>query len=507
MSDALNITVVGDGLAGWMTANSLAGALGSAAGMIRVVPFPCADADGIDAVTPSVADLHPALEIDEGALLREDALGYSYGVAFDGWIREGAVFFQPFGTSGAPLQAVPFHQVLLALRQRGVPARLADFSMAALGAQAGRFTRPPADPRSVLSTAEYGLHLDLGALRDNMIESASARGVRQADGALQRVDMTADGNIESVLTTAGEHIGGDLYVDCTGGANRLIGELGPGQWLDWSAWLPCDRVAITYISADVAPLPYSQAVAHSGGWLRIMPLSQGGELRLAYSSGTMRDDEAAAVLARHSGQTVVPRASAHRPGRLERPWQGNCVVLGAGAAVVDPLMTTQLDVLRSSIDRLLRLLPATPDCTHVATEYNRRAGLELDNIRDFAVSPYKINGREEEPMWEACARMGIPDSLAYKLQTFAGRGLMSMYDEDRLDDIDWIGMLDAMGVAPRTHSQIVQGQETGDLQAHLERIRALMINELSRMPPYGDYLAQMKQQAASATRAGTKGSS
>ena len=497
MNGAHRFIIVGDGLAAWMTADALAETLGPAAGEIRVVPSPCDDAAELDATTPGVATLLPGLDIDEERLVAEDALAFTFGIVFDGWADREKVFFQPFGTIGAPIGPAPFYQLVLGLRHREVSARLADYSIAALGAQAGRFTRPPDDQRSVLSTARYGLHVDSAILRRYLKASASERNVEQTDGQLESVKLTEDGAISAVITDKGQLVDGDFFIDCTGDERRLISRINDGRWIDWSDWLPCDRVARTRISANAGPVPYSQAAAHESGWLRILPLAKSAEFQLTYQGDSLSDDRAAAYLAERCGKKQVPQVGTLRFGRLDQPWQRNCVALGSAAAIVDPIMATQLDVLRSSIDRLLGLLPAVPDSTPESREYNRRASLELDNVRDFAILPYKLNGRSGEALWDACRAMSVPETLEYKLQTFASRGIVSLGDEDRIEDVSWISMLDELDITPRTHSQLVRGLDTRDVEAHLERIRALMIDEVRRMPVHGDYLAHLKQRAVS----------
>ena len=506
MNGAHRFIIVGDGLAAWMTADALAETLGPAAGEIRVVPSPCDDAAELDATTPGVATLLPGLDIDEERLVAEDALAFTFGIVFDGWADREKVFFQPFGTLGAPIGPAPFYQLVLGLRHRDISVRLADYSIAALGAQAGRFARPPDDQHSVLSTARYGLHVDPAELCEYLKASASRRNVATTDGQLKSVEFAEDGAISTVVTDTGQRVDGDFFIDCTGDKRRLIGKIDDGCWLDWSDWLPCNRVARARMSTNAGTVPYSQAAAHEFGWLRILPLAKSAEFRLTYQGQSMSDDQAAACLAERCGQQQAPQIGTVRFGRLDRPWQRNCVALGSAAATVDPIMTTQLDVLRSSIDRLLRLLPAGPDCGYEAREYNRQAGLELDNIRDFARLPYKLNGRFGEAMWDACRSKSVPETLEYKLQTFAGRGIISLYDEYRLEDVSWISMLDELGVAPRSHSQLVRGLDTPEIQAHMERIRALMIDELRRMPVHGDYLAHLKRRAASAMRRTAEGS-
>lgn len=489
------IVLVGNGLAAWMAADALARAVRREDWSLRVVADGPADEpepfEIADTTLPLADGIHFALETDEDRLVAGTGGSFTVGIALAGWSAPGAAWFHPFGSAGANLGPVAFHHVLMRLRSEGASLRLANFSLAALAAQAGRFSRPADDPQSVLSTLAYGLHLDCRRLAAVHRASALSAGVALEEADIARVERRSDGSITALVDADERRIEGDLFLDCTGSAARLAGNEGAG-WEDWSAWLPCDRAMSTTKEDAHAPPPYSLATANESGWLRHLPLQGRSILTAIWSSEHASEDETRALLAKAAGNEAAQPPRRLRFGRRTNPWHGNTLALGSAAALIDPVATSNLQLLRTGLDRLLRLLPGSSEFTVEAAEYNRQAALHLDNARDFAVLHYRLNGRTNEPFWDACRRRELPASLEYRMRLYESRGRVALYDEEPLEAESWIAVFDECGVRPRRYHPIADGFPRAHLEAHVERVRAIMIEALARMPSHGDYLSRLQ---------------
>ena len=145
------------------------------------------------------------------------------------------------------------------------------------------------------------------------------------------------------------------------------------------------------------------------------------------------------------------------------------------------------------------MLPGDRNGRWEALEYNRLTALELDHARDFALLHYKLNGRHGEPLWDRSRAMTIPETAAYKLRSYESRGRVTLYDEEPLDEASWLNLFDEQGVTPRHYSRMADGFKVSELQAHVERVRHIMLDELKTMPLHGDFLARLRAAANSRT--------
>ncbi|MFS2110677.1 tryptophan halogenase family protein [Sphingomonas sp. Sphisp140] len=458
------IGIVGAGVAGWMAALALRRALPGAS--ISVVETEGPDWS-LGPFGPGETCL-PGFEawladhgIDEGALLRAARGSFSLGTAFSGWAGQETDWFLPFGTIGAPIGTIAFHQLAARMREGGQALRLADFSLAAIAAASGRFARPSLDPRSVLSSYGYGLHLDRAGLAETL---------RLASGLASAGRFRAFED-DIVTLQDGTCLAADLWLDCSGPAGLLAGDSG---WESWAEWLPVDRAVETWNTVEGVPPPYAHAGAFEAGWQRTVPLIGGQGGALFYASSFLPDQPGA-----------IPFAQ----GRRTRAWAGDVVALGGAAVLVEPLHGWNLALLQNALTRLVALLPAAPGGSEPA-EYNRLAASEADRVRDFAILHYKTNGRTGEPLWDQARAAPVPETLAHKLDLYASRGRLPVYDEELFDPEEWIAVLDGQGVRPRRHDALADAIPEPQLRAHAARIREVIVDAVRRMPHHGATLRE-----------------
>jgi tryptophan 7-halogenase len=470
MSEAATLAIVGDGVTAWTAAGLLGARLPRERYRVLVIPEPEPAPDEFGpalATLPTTADLHAGLGIDEAALLRRCAAGMSLGQALAGWQAPGSAAFLPHGPLGAPLGPVAFHQLAARLRAEGQAVRLSDYALAALAAQAGRFTRPSDDPRSVLSHFAHALHLETGGYRA-LLQSRAA----PAAAPLATVRRDAEGGIASLSLADGSSVDALLYLDCTGARARLIGELSGVE--SWQAALPCDRTATALLRDDGAPLPYAIAEALPHGWRHTLPLHGGVAECFLWSSA-------------HGDGPEGLAATAFAPGRRAEPWSRNCIALGAAAATLDPLHPHALHLVHAAIARLLALFPRGPEAPLERTEYNRQTTAQLDRARDAAAALYRLN-RRPEPFWQSAAAAEPSEPLAAKLALFESRGRVVMYDEEVLEEEDWVALFDAQGLRQRRYDALADAVPIERIQGHLSRLREAIIGAVRAMPTHADYL-------------------
>jgi tryptophan 7-halogenase len=481
------IVIVGGGIAGWMSAATLAHALREQGAEVRLVEESeaSADADFLDESSwPTLRALHRILDIDERDFMRATQATYRLATEFADWSRPGQTYMHPCGEIGAPLESLAFHHQWLRLGERDA-GPMADFSIAAVAAKLGRFAHPHTDPRSVLSTLSYAFHFDAGLYARYLRRYAEQRGVARTQGKVVDVKLRGeDGFIESVMLEGGERIEGDLFIDCSGFRGLLIEEALKTGYEDWTHWLPCDR-AVAVPCASVGELtPYTRSTARSAGWQWRIPLQHRIGNGYVYCSRYVSDEEAAAtLLANLDGAALAaPRFLRFTTGRRRKFWNRNCVAIGLAAGFMEPLESTSIQLIHSGIARLLALFPYKDAMVHESEEYDRLASNELERIRDFLIVHYHLTRREDSPLWAHCRGMSLPGTLQRKIELFRSRGRVVTYDEESFIESSWVCVFTGQGLWPTRSDAVAATSDLGLIEEQLRRMKSTIRQAAESMP-------------------------
>ncbi len=491
-SQIRSVVIAGGGAAGWMAAAVLVRMLRGNC-RIQLIETGNDDAELLDTAAgslPQLRALHAMLGIDEADFMRKTRATFRLGTLFQDWAGLGRAYFQPLGVIGASLEAVAFRHHWLRLRRHGDEFDFSDFSLCAVAAKAGKFTLPAADRRSVLSTLDYGYHLDgrlyAAYLRHYAVERGVVRTLAPIASVVQRSE---DGFVEAIVLGGGERVTGDLFIDCTGASARLAGQTLQIPFESWTQWLPCDRIATATVRAPVSPMPYSQATACTAGWQSTIPLQHHTSHGYVYSSGDLGDDEAVTALRRQSSgppgaDTEIRKFTS---GRRAKFWSGNVIALGQAGVVLEPLEAVGLHLVQSGLTRLLALFPYRGSCEG-EDEYNRLMTDEAERIRDFLILHYKATTRRDSAFWNRCRDMAVPETLDYKMRLFHSRGRVVLYDEETFDEASWTALFIGQGVIPQRYDPLADAVDIEQIRSQLKRMRSTIRQGADSMPTHGVFL-------------------
>ena len=477
-----NVVVVGGGAGCWLAAAALARVLGPAC-PVRVIER--RDPGGAIAAVPSLHRMLGLLRIDERTLVRDTDATFRLGAEFRDWGAPGERYFQGFGVTGSQLAAVPFQHHWLRLAAHGPCPAFEEFSVAAQAALLGRFAPAMAHPQSILSNYAHAWHLDAAMLTGKLRAAALAAGATAQPGEVDEVELDDDGFVRALRLAGGDRVDCDFVIDCSD-LSGAIARAVPVEWDDWSAWLPCDRVIRARGAALEPAPPHSTLHAHAAGWRAVWPLRGGTEHVFAYSSTHCGDQAAFAQVQAIAGAACEPRPLLR--ARPRKFWRRNVLCLPGDA--LDPLESPVLHLTQSGIMRFLAHLPVVRGSTPDSDEYNRLTGEEYDRLRDLLAAHYRLT-RREEPLWQQCREVTLPDSLAQRLELFADSGRLSVGEDEYCGLDGWLAVLLGQGPRPRSYDPLADLPPLEAVRDAFTRFAADIRANVARMPEHSRFITQV----------------
>ncbi|MFZ2995832.1 tryptophan halogenase family protein [Sphingobium sp.] len=493
-----NVIIVGGGTAGWMAAAVLARGLARNRVSITVVESSAIGTVGVgEATIPPILKLNALFGLDEDELVRRTQATYKLGIEFRDWRERGHRYFHPFGSVGADLNGVHFHHYWLRTGQGDI----ADYSLPAAAAQAGRFARPVDDPRNVLSRISYALHFDATLYAALLRETAIANGVTHVEGRITDVHLrSADGFVEHLTLDDGRTIRGDLFIDCSGFRGLLIEDALKTGYEDWSHWLPMDRALAVGSESIEAPHPFTRSTARDAGWMWRIPLQHRVGNGHVYCSQFMNDEDAGAQLLAQLDSKPLgdPRPLRFVTGRRKQAWNRNVVALGLASGFIEPLESTSIHLVQQGVTTLLSLFPADRiDPAEVAC-YNRMIRNDFESVRDFVILHYKQTLRRDTPFWRHVADMAVPDTLNERMALFAANGRILLEPGELFTETSWVAVMLGQGLVPRGYDPQADLLDEDDVRAKLDRMRGLVTRGAQALPRHMDYIRDHGGSAAAA---------
>lgn len=495
-----NIVIVGGGTAGWMTAAALARFL-ERGYTITLVESDALGTVGVgEATIPMIRLFNDALGIDEADFVRATEGSYKLGIEFTGWTAPGHRYMHAFGQLGRPLGLVPFHHYWL----RAGGADLGAYSLNETAARANTFAHVVPKPGSPVPEMPYAFHFDAGLYAAYLRRYAEARHVRRVEGRIGHVRVDSEnGHITSVQVDNGEAIAGDLFIDCSGFRGLLIEETLATGYDDWTHWLPCDRaLAVPCETAPQGLTPYTRATARKAGWQWRIPLQHRTGNGYVYASAHISDDDAAAtLLANLDGKALAdPKPLRFTTGARRKFWSRNVVAIGLASGFMEPLESTSIHLIQTAISRLLAFLPDGQLGAAEEFEYNRQTRTEYERIRDFLILHYYANGRDE-PLWQACRAMALPDSLSEKLDLWREGARIHRRDEELFTESGWVQVLIGQGIIPAKMHPLATQLSDAECAGFLATVRDIATRTVVQMPDHAQYLARFCGSASSPMKA------
>jgi len=350
--------------------------------------------------------------------------------------------------------------------------------------------------------ANYAYHLDAGKftvfLQKHCTETLGV-GHKIAD--VEAVKAAENGDILALVTSNGETIEGDLFIDCSGFHSKLIDQHFNVPFVDCSDVLFIDNalaVQVPYESEEAPIASHTISTGQTAGWIWDIGLQQRRGVGYVYSSRHTDKQQAEDDLAIYVGDKIRELSIRHIPiksGHRAVFWQNNCVAIGLAAGFLEPLEASALVLVELSAQMISEQLPQNRQTMDiVAKRFNETFQYRWQRIIDFLKLHYILT-RREEPFWrDNCDRTTIPQSL---------RDLMSLWQYRAPSDFDFSSNNEVFpaasyqyvlyGMGFKTEFQPNQLQDQGYAQQMFD-VNQNMIQQASKqLPTNRELLNKIKQ--------------
>ena len=488
------MVIVGGGTSGWIAAASLAKFLGNTVKIVLIESDAIGTVGVGEATIPQIRKLNGTLGLDEAEFIRATKGSFKLGIEFNDWGHLGESYLHTFGDPGIDLSGLKFHHYWLrAQQQDGFEGSLWDYSLHSRAAYESKFAPVQRVGKTQMGGLSYAYHFDAGLYAKHLRKLAETLGVIRQEGRVVDVKLeTESGFIQSVQLENGEHIGGDLFIDCSGFRALLIGDaLGVG-YEDWSEFLPCNRAVAIGCEATQPLLPYTKSTAREAGWQWRIPLQNRTGNGHVYCDKFMDQETATTRLLENlDGQEIgSPKQLSFTTGRRKAFWAKNCVSLGLSSGFLEPLESTSIHFVQSHVSRLLEFFPDKNFGPATRAEYNRIVGKEFELVRDFLVLHYKQTRRDDTEFWRYCANMKVPESLTHKMELFAETGHIYREIDDLFRESSWVQVMLGQGIMPRAYHRMADKISEAQLERFLLDVKGLITKTVAPLPGHADFIAK-----------------
>lgn len=478
------VVIAGGGTAGWMTAAACTKLLGKACDITLVESEEIGTIGVGEATIPPIRNFHKILQIDEQEFMRETHATFKLGISFEGWGQIGDQYIHSFGATGRECWAGEFQHFWLDALDRGIQSEFGDFCFELQAAKQGKFGLSPQQP------INFAYHLDASRYAQYLRSFSEKHGARRVEGKIDDVRLNAEGYISALVLASGEQVEGDLFIDCTGFRGLLIEKALHTGYEDWSHWLPCDSAVAVQTGPDAKLLPYTRSIAHDCGWQWRIPLQHRVGNGLVYCSNYVSDAGAKEKLLENIDGEILtePRTIKFKTGRRIKAWNKNCVAIGLSSGFIEPLESTSIHLIMTSIIRLMRLFPFDGIRQSAIDEYNHQAKAEVESIRDFIILHYCATSRDDSPLWRHFARMELPATLQQRIDLFRDSACVFLKGEELFRVDSWTQVMMGQGILPRSHHNIARIMNDKELSNFLGGLKAQVASSVAKLPDHKRFI-------------------
>ena len=392
------IVIVGGGTAGWITASWFARRWSKRLDVV-VIDKTQPERVGVgEATLLSFPEVMRQMNYEPKQWMNEIDATYKAGILFPGWGKKENVIWHPFGFGilgdgdNPNIPRVPLYDVWSNYQDQYDIKDISGLYKSAM--------KNNIEPDYIRDT--YAYQIDCGKLVQFLQKNTIPflKEYIQSDVVEVYKDGISDditkSNIKKLVLDDGSEITGDLFIDCTGWKQMLIGE----NNVDLSDRLFIDTAfaaKVEYENKSQEMHPYTDCAALEHGWRWRIPTRSRIGTGYCFNRSITDPDVVADAFVKHWNNRVKKedlRMLDWKPQYVKKFWEGNVVPIGLSAGFIEPLESTGLALMIRGCEFLEESMV---DCFYNPYEtgiYDIRMKCAFESAVDYVNMHYSYCERE-----------------------------------------------------------------------------------------------------------------
>ena len=398
-----NITIVGGGSAGWMTASTLIKAFPNK--KITVIESPNVPIIGVGESTLNQMKYWTNfLGIEDKKFMPACDATYKLGIMFTDFYKKGSKFCYPFGKPdlrGTSNGLNDWWFIKSALPKTDNYNYAEAFYPQMAMINENKFFNNESNEIVFNKETDVAYHFNAVKfgqwLRDYY---AIPKGVKYIKEHIKSVEINEQG-----IKSLNKKHKADLFIDCTGFKSFLLEEHLKEPFESYKDLLPNDSawaVQKPFKDKKKELVTYTNCTAIENGWVWNVPLWSRIGTGYVYSSDFVSDEDALKQFQKHLGTKELEfRNIKSKVGIHKRLWVKNVVAIGLSAGFIEPLEGNGLFSVHEFLRVLIRNLKRDEFSQWDRDNFTYECKSIFKNFADFVALHYALSHRKDTPYWKA----------------------------------------------------------------------------------------------------------
>ena len=437
-----NITIVGGGSAGWMTATTLLNQFPDK--KITLVESPNISNIGVgESTVPNINNWFKLVDINtEDFMSKTDAV-HKLSIAYEGWYRKDSKrFHYAFGPPRTEYpdsdQNIPFKLNDWHLKKIFYPdTPVTDYAecfftnMALINQNKSRFIPGVEDFLPTMRNDEINHEVYLYSLHAYQLD-ADKFGTWLRDtccitnenfthilGEVEKASLD-DNGIKYLILDDGQRLKADLFIDCTGFKSLLLKEFDV-PFISAEDYIPNNyswATKIPYEDPEKQIVNYTNCTAINNGWIWEIPLWSRMGSGYVFSDKFISTEEALKEFKKEltkkgykNVEDLEYRLIPMRCGIQSKLWVKNTCAIGLSAAFIEPLQSNGLQLVHSFLYNLCRTLSRDYVNEWDRREFTTKCLDDFYGLAPVVAFSYTLSHRDDTEYWRHIQNKEWPEKL------------------------------------------------------------------------------------------------